>query len=262
MKWGALAIIAGSLVIFGCKKDKETETDLSSAEDQTQAEMVYDQVFKQVDESANTMGLKKGGYPIIMIDTTASPRTMRIYYGDTNYLCLDGNYRRGSILVSWTGRYRDQGTLISIGFENFYQNDNKVSGTKTILNNGRNSSGYLNYTITVNGQIIRSDGGVHTWTSNRTRTWVAGESTLSPNDDIYEISGSASGKNRNGVSYTSTITTNLRVDLSCQWRIVSGVIEITPEGKSLRKVDFGSGACDRLVTVTVNGKTRTFERRK
>jgi hypothetical protein len=81
-------------------------------------------------------------------------------------------------------------------------------------------------------------------------------------DDVYEITGSTTGVNRNGISYVAQIITKLRVELACEWRIVSGVIEVTPEGKSVRKIDFGSGACDRLVTVTVNGKTKTFSRRK
>jgi hypothetical protein len=50
--------------------------------------------------------------------------------------------------------------------------------------------------------------------------------------------------------------------MSCQWRIVSGTIEMNPEGKSTRTIDYGNGNCDNEISVTVNGKTRTMSRRK
>jgi hypothetical protein len=262
MKFGMYAIVASALLFSSCKKDKEIETDLTSAEDQSQGEMVYDQVFKQVDESATTAGLGKGTYPIVTIDSSVSPTTMRIYYGETNFLCKDGNYRRGAILVSWTGRYRAEGTAITISFSDFYQNDNKVEGTKIVTNTGRNAAGNLTFSIVVSGKVTNAEGKTHTWNSNRTRTWIEGESTLEVSDDVYEIGGNTNGVNRNGLTYTSKITKNLRVVMSCEWRVVSGTVEVTPEGKSLRTIDFGTGACDRLVTVSVDGKSKTFERRK
>lgn len=262
-KAAGLAVIAGSLMFAGCKKSESEDTDITSAEDQSQAEMVYDQVFKQVDEASNDQGLKKT-YPIVTIDTVASPRSMTIDYGTINFLCKDGNYRRGKILVNWTGKYREKNTVINISFDNFFQNDNQVEGTKTVTNMGRNSNGQMTFTIVVDGKItLASSGGVITWTSNRTRTWISGENTpLISSDDIYEISGSNTGINRKGNAYTATITKNLRVDLGCLWRITSGTIDITPSGKPTRTVDFGNGACDRIITVTVNGKTRTFQRNK
>jgi hypothetical protein len=262
LKFGMYAIVASALLFSSCKKDKEIETDLTSAEDQSQGEMVYDQVFKQVDESATVAGLGKGTYPIVTIDSSISPATMRIYYGETNFLCKDGNYRRGTILVSWTGRYRAEGTAITITFSDFFQNDNKVEGTKIVTNTGRNANDNLTFSIVVSGKVINTDGKSHTWNSNRTRTWIEGEATAETSDDIYEISGTTNGINRNNLTYTAKITKSLRVVMSCEWRVVSGTVEVTPEGKSVRTIDFGNGACDRLVTVSVNGKSKTFERRK
>ncbi|MDZ4668658.1 MAG: hypothetical protein SGJ00_12360 [bacterium] len=260
--WVLTLCLFSTLLFSSCKKNKELDTDITSAEDQSEGELVYDQIFKQVDQAAGDEGLKKGAYPIITKDTFANPKTMRINYGTSNYLCLDGNYRRGLILVSWTGRYRDAGTAIQVGFDGFYQNNNLVEGTKSITNNGPNALGELSYTIVVNGKITNPSLQSHSWNSNRTRTWVAGQNTLTALDDVYEITGTTSGTNRNGINYAAQITTKLRVELACDWRIVSGVIEVTPEGKNLRKIDFGNGACNGLVTVSVNGRTKTFSRKK
>jgi hypothetical protein len=260
--WVSTLFLLSTLLFSSCKKEKELDTDVISAEDQSQGELVYDQVFNEVDQAADDAGLKKAGFPIITKDTVSSPRTMRIDYGTSNYLCLDGNYRRGVILVSWTGRYRETGTQIQIGFEGFFQNDNLVEGTKSITNNGPNALGQLSYTIVVNGKITTPELKTHTWNSNRIRTWIAGQNTVLAIDDEYEITGNTNGINRNGVNYTAQISSKLLVKLSCEWRVVSGIIEITPEGKSIRKVDFGNGLCDAMVTVTVNGKTKSISRRK
>lgn len=248
--------LAFTIAFTACKKKEEADSDeLATSEDMALAENQFDQVFKEVDAGANEVGLRKSGFPIVTIDTLESPKTMTIDYGDTNYLCRDGNYRRGKVLVSWTGRYRENGTVITTTFDRFYQNDNKVEGTKTVTNTGRNTDGNLVFTINVQGTIINTANERITWNSTRTRTWIGGENTPAWNDDKYTISGNTNGINRNGFSFTANTTTPLTIDLSCQWRIVSGVIELTPQGKPTRTIDYGNGACDRLATVSVRGRT-------
>jgi hypothetical protein len=48
------------------------------------------------------------------------------------------------------------------------------------------------------------------------------------------------------------ITDPLRVEIGCPW-LVSGDLEVRPEGLSSRVVDYGDGNCDSKVVVTVNG---------
>jgi hypothetical protein len=194
-------------------------------------------------------------------DTVSNPRIITIDFGSTNCLCNDGRYRRGKIIVSYAdGRYFDIGSVKTITFDNYFRNDNQVEGTRTVTNNGRNSANQLNWTINAqNMKITRPDGSFHTWNSTRTRTMLNGESTpLNWRDDEYNISGSASGVNVRGVAYTATITTPLHRKLDCRW-IDSGVIKITPDDKPTRTLDYGNGACDRLLTVSVNNRSRTIE---
>lgn len=256
-------MVALGLSFSACKKNSNTEdSDLVSSEDQSQGETHYDQVFKEVDGASSDAGMKKGGYPIVTIDSTTSPRTMSINYGTVNFSCKDGNYRRGMILVNWNGKYRSEGTVINISFSDFYQNDNHIEGSKSISNNGRNAKDQLSFTIVVNGKVTTTTGETHTWNSNRTRTWIAGEATKEWNDDKYEITGTTNGVNRKGLTYNANITKALMVDLSCQYRFVSGIIELTPEGKSKRVIDFGNGACDNQVTVTMNGKSHIITKKR
>jgi hypothetical protein len=261
LKLTLMIAMLSALSFYSCKKDSALDNEMTSSEDMALSEATFDQVFKEVDDNATEAGLKKG-YPIITIDSLSTPKTMNIDYGTTNFLCKDGNYRRGKILVSWTGRYRDVNTIITIGFDNFFQNDNKVEGSKTINNKGRNNLDQLTYEIVVDGKITNTANEVITWKSTRTRTWTKGESTRTWLDDEYTISGEANGINRNGLSFTGKITSPLNIKLSCEWRIVAGVIEFTPEGKATRTIDYGNGSCDRLATVTVKDKTYTITLRR
>jgi hypothetical protein len=72
-----------------------------------------------------------------------------------------------------------------------------------------------------------------------------------------QISGSNSGIDRNGLRWTSTITSPLVRELNCNW-INKGTIVITPEGKPERKVDFGDGTCDNKGTITIEGNYFEF----
>jgi hypothetical protein len=255
-------ILLMSITFLACKKDNEVDTDITSLEDQSQGEMTFDLVYSEVNEASENLGLKKAGYPIVTVDSSVSPYQMKIDYGTTNYVCKDGNLRRGIIWVKWTGAYRTPGTKLQISFENFYQNNNLVEGEKSIVNNGLNALGQLSFTIEVSGKITTPSAETFTWKSNRTRVWVAGLNTAARIDDVYEISGTGSGINRKGISFTSEISKVLRVVNACTHKIVSGILIVKPENKMDRTIDFGSGACDELIIITVNGKTRTISRRK
>jgi hypothetical protein len=92
-----------------------------------------------------------------------------------------------------------------------------------------------------------------TWTSSRNREWIAGSATqFNWLDDEYSITGSASGTNFEGTSFTVNITSPLIVKLDCRW-ITKGTFDLTPTGKLTRTFDYGNGSCDANATVTING---------
>ena len=93
----------------------------------------------------------------------------------------------------------------------------------------------------------------------KTMKQIAGFSTKGDaSDDIFSISGSSSGKNREGRTFTTTITNPLIKKTNCKW-LSSGTLELTPNGFAARTVDFGSGTCDDDATFTVNGQTISFK---
>jgi hypothetical protein len=257
-----IALLAFALATVSCKKDSNESLDMDtqSSTDNYLAEHHVNDEVKQVQDAAQNNNLGKAG-PTVIIDSTSSPRVMTIDYG-TGTVCNDGKLRSGKLVVTWTGRYRDVGTVITITPDNFYQNGNHIEGTKTITNNGRNSSNNLTFSVVVsNAKITTADGKIRTWSATRSREWISGESTpLNPSDDVYLITGSSNGVNANGKTFTSTITQALRFDLSCQYRLTAGEVEVVPEGKTARVVNYGNGACDGSFTVKIGSRTITVNR--
>jgi len=267
----ALGAVLGTT---SCKKRKLNKSTVTS-QDNAIAEMVFNDAFKVTEDAMKDNGLEKSGLGLSStynscatvsltppLGDTTFPKTLTIDFGSVNCEDAYGIERRGKVIATTTGYYRDAGTVITITTENYYVNDYKVEGTKTVTNNGLNSDNQTYFTIVISGAVITyPNGDVASYESNRIRTWVIGEATqglLGILDDEYDITGTASGINREGRSYTMTVTSALRVAILCRW-VKQGTIEIQPEDLYLRTVDFGDGTCDNDASVTINSKVYNFQ---
>ncbi|HIN39673.1 MAG TPA: hypothetical protein EYM84_05320 [Flavobacteriales bacterium] len=283
-----LLVIYCLLVSTSCKKRK-LNRQTTTAEDNALAENLFDDVLKNINEVAEEENLdgtgKMGSTDYTFSSSCATitlnppawdtngtwnttfPKTLTIDFGTVNCTGNDGKNRKGKIVSVFSGKYNVTGTIITTTLQNYHIDDYSVEGTKTITNTGSNS-----FSIVVDGAVASPDGSQEvTWSSTRTRTWIEGQNTgfwtLNPDssccmffngilDDVYSISGTAEGTNREGRSFTVNITTPLRVQF-CGWlpEITEGVLEIQPEDLKKRTVDFGNKDCDRQYTVTIKNKT-------
>jgi hypothetical protein len=267
-------IAALSATVFtGCRRDEE-DNDTNAAGDNALAEAMFADVTNISDEAGRTGSLSN--YRIdpnsnailsqcatITFDSlnVADVDTLTIDFGATNCTGNDGRNRRGKIIVQYSGAYRDSGSTHNISFDNYFVNDNQILGSKTVTNNGHNAAGNLVYSINVNGSIIlASSGGTITWTSTRQREWTQGESTMQWNDDIYSITGSASGTSASGENFSVNITSPLirNMAFGCRRHFVQGTFQLTPGNRPMRTVDFGTGTCDNTATVTIGNNTYTI----
>jgi hypothetical protein len=263
LKWFKVLTLSVTLTfaLSGCKKEDDDD-DTSAASDNALADQAFTDVSSIADEAANgsVESFKTLSHCATVTHDSASagdPDTLTIDFGSVNCTGHDGRMRRGKIVVTYTGRYRDAGSTHTITFDNYFVNDNQVLGTKTVTNEGLNTAGHTYFTIVEDGSIILADGGgTITRVSNRSREWIEGESTLVLSDDVYLITGSATGVSAQGTNVVATITDALRVELDCRW-ITAGKAEVTPSGRLPRIVDFGAGTCDNQATVTIG--TRTFD---
>ena len=253
----ALALILG-VFYTGCDKSKDEiiDTDTSSANDNSTSENAFSDIFKSVSGiSDSDAGLRTANCETITIDTTVGsttggfPKTVTIDYS----ACSN---KKGKIKAIFTGRWRSSGTTITIiADSNYHFGLNKVNcGTHIILNRGI-ISGHKTYDVNVTGALITTPGGGISWSSTRTISWIAGDSTLDTQDDVYSITGQTTGTSAKGVTFTAAITSPLIIAMNCPW-IESGVISLTPKNKKTRTIDFGTaGTCDNKATATFNGKT-------
>ena len=266
------SILIGLMIIAistGCKKETDTIEaipDMSDVSDEVFAETVFDNIDNIADEAfMGVYGLLKSDdddgkildqCAVITHDTISIPHLITIDFGDTNCLCQDGRYRRGMILISYTGHYADSAAMRNITSEDYFVNDNEVIFTKTITNTGRNELGNLTWSIVADGTIIFATDmeGNLTWHSERTREWTEGEETYFRWDDVYLIRGDGNSVRPNGESLTKEIIEPIMKKLSCRW-FVSGIVKITPSSNPVRILNYGNGECDRFATVTINGHT-------
>jgi hypothetical protein len=271
-----LAITFGlGLVLSSCGKfryDKDQSAVVNS-----KVESAFDEMTNISDQAitGNMVYYKNGGvivrHPgdkpltqktacnvIITIDTIGSVKTVTVDYGTSNCDCNDGKTRRGKIITTFTGFYHAQGTIITHTPVDYYVNDIKIDGTKTVENMGLNASGKPYFNVQINGVATLTSGETLTYTSTRVRTWTDGFNTLLNRfDDEYDITGTAVGVFSSGGGYTTNITSPVHIKVGCGFP-VSGTLEITPQSHPVRVLDYGTGTCDATFTVTVNGHTYTF----
>lgn len=265
-KYYIISFLIAAIINSSCQREDEItqiDSDTTTAKDHALAEFLFNEVQTIADQAQqgnlgnfrevnDTLYL---GCAIIIRDTVSNPKTITVDFGSNNCLCQDGRNRRGKIISSYIGNYRDSGTVITHITEEYFVNDHKINATKTVTNKGKNASNQSWFQIIENGTIIKANnGGTINWSSNRIRKWVNGELTANGvwQDDVYEITGTANGTSSNNIIFSVLITSPLQIKLNCQF-ISSGKLEFSPSNRPIRHIDFGNEICDNLATVTING---------
>ncbi|MGV3610445.1 MAG: hypothetical protein ACO1N0_05825 [Fluviicola sp.] len=215
-------------------------------------------IYRYQDSHEVTEAEKADCNVIITIDTVGSSDTITIDWGNNNCTCQDYKQRRGKLIIAYNGPYYHQGTIIRYTPVNYYVNDIKVEGLMTVENMGLNASNQPHYNVNVNGVVTLTTGEIATYTSAQVRTFTNGYNTvLNIYDDEWDITGTANAQVVNGDGYAANTTSPLHVKVGCPY-ITSGVLQITPTGKSMRTIDYGQGTCDGTFTIEINGNTYTI----
>jgi len=263
-----IAFLGGTLLFSSCEKENNliSNTDLDLAEDEVLTEAIFNDIMETADIAMHyvdglvlksTVVVDSCPY-IIVKDSIDNIRVITIDYGGG---CegFYGNTRAGMIKIVLNGRYMEMNSVRTITLIDYYINGIHVEGTKTVTNNGLNENQDLSFSVELTGGKITTPGGiVITREFSHTREWVQGSST--PHniwDDVYFISGFASGTSYKGETYSRTITNPLEWAASCRF-LKSGTIVIEVEGKLPITIDYGNGECDAEATVTRDGNTRTI----
>lgn len=264
------------------KEDKEVDNETQSAVDNAVCEQQFMAITPVVNEKGiNEAGIKKiaascGTWTILgaignttitpsandTLDSNADgfydngPVTFEIDYGtSTGCLASDSfSTRYGVIRITTAKRWTAYNNPVTIDLLNYKINTINYSAQiiitrldsvtiTTQINNGHCTNGTWNIDYT-GTKTIKQIGGYSTKTDE--------------SDDVISITGNSSGKNRDGRTFTTNITSALIKKSTCKF-MTSGTVDVTPDGFKTRTVDFGNGACDDDATYTVNGQTISFK---
>jgi hypothetical protein len=267
----AVAVALVGVTATSCKKEKP-DTETQSAVDNNICETEFGKSMTTINGFAIKENGIKGmqdaadmmaGNPTIIVDPADTldgfPVTMTIDYGSgTSFTtdAVDGKVRTGKIICVFSDNWSNVGAHVKVTMVNYVSGGIAYSCDSMKITHTSASS--FTHQIFKGRCTSSAWSNPLQWEGTRTFAQTAGMATpLNPLDDVYSLSGNASGVNRDGKSYTVSITQPIVKATACSW-VQSGRVDITPEGLAVRTVDYGNGTCDAAATLTINGNTFTF----
>jgi hypothetical protein len=252
-----------------CQKDDSSTVavdEVTLTQQETQSEEIMNDVDLLVDEaidtnasglkSATTLGLAYlNDCPVITVNTEVSPEVLTIDFG-TACTGEDGKVRSGKIIVT-SASFKTFPSIRTKTFENFYVDGKKVVGEviKTISKDQENNirTAEINEDVTI---TFANGEGTAQRTANITRQYDRGERLIRLDNQLV-IWGTAEFTRINGVKITKTISQdNPLIFRNACHHIVSGIVSVTTTNNRDWTIDYGSGTCDNIATLTINGKSR------
>lgn len=248
--------------VFSCKKAAENTNTQTAADN-----AICEGEFMRVLPTANSIAVKSagngvgrvtgGGYPTVSVDTTHGwPHILTINYGPSPGVTdsSDGKTRSGLMVMQFSNYWHIPGSIITINLDaasNYMVNGVQYQGVITLTRNSATS-------FSVNISNAKCTKANPAWTilysATRTYTWTSGYNDSIPSNDVFSITGSASGTDRNGVNYDMKINSPIIKTGDCPY-ITQGNVTISTSNNNTYTVDFGNGNCDNQATVTINGNS-------
>lgn len=181
---------------------------------------------------------------------TGFPKTILLVF-DSTCTSPRGLVRKGTIRIVISDSIRRPGSTAVMTFENYFVNGFKREGTITWTNTSLPPVKSWERKVE-NGKITAPSGIYWLHRSIRTVTQTAGSSTPELLDDIFSIAGNGSITNIAGVTRSAAITEPLQKKFTCA-NIDKGKIRF--EGPNhFAVLDYGDGTCDRMATISINGR--------
>lgn len=276
-----LALISLSITLGSCKKKEEVDNETQSVVDNAICEQHFMSVaptlFLKATGSPKHNGFRvatcgQGTWILVGNDTTTS------HFQNDTVINISGRYVNGPVnfIIDYnqTSGCPDVDNITKLGKIKI-KSSHKWSAitTQTINTVATATITYVNYVadgITYNGIVTltrTTNGTIHT-----IRTQVAGGNCTKDGWNIYYtcdksieqnsngdalITGSSTGINRDGRSFSASVTTPLFKPFNYKY-ITSGQLDITPDKLKARTVNFGNGTLDNKATFSVGGQIFEF----
>jgi hypothetical protein len=268
-------LITVSLLIFMSCNKKEDIPALDTTD--ADLETLFDDSFEEIDAIVETsltlynvygrISEKKEGDMEVLIGCAvtnhdAENKKITIDFGE-GCVGLLGRVRTGRIIITYTDNILIPGSETVVTFDNFTINGVKVEGIRTKTNVSSTIFEPVKFYIKLEGGKFtwpeEQGGGVAERELYQYRTWTRAGNPL---NDEFTVEGTASGKNRIGIAYNVRILLPVKYKRAC-WASgvfmpVEGLKEIKTDDKEIL-IDFGTGECDRYITVTLDGRLWQYQ---
>ncbi len=277
-----ILVLVLTLTIFSCnKEDNGSSISAEDAKVSAKIDAMNDDVTGIVEEQESNTYLdatagKTGDLAVSVLTncatitrvpafgtppTVGQTVTKTIDFG-SNCILDNGNVVSGRIIITFVFQPEATSHTITYAFDNFRHNGIAFNGnktfTRTMITTTANPTPHPQVTMTMDYTATLENGAVYSRVGTRVREIIEGFGNLILADNVYSITGSWITTAPSGATQNSTITTPLRVKMSCiavnKPLLVSGVITIV-RNNTIATLDFGNGDCDNLAEFTVNGNT-------
>jgi len=197
---------------------------------------------------------------VVNITSTSWTRTVTF-----NNCVFNGNTLTGQIVASGTlplPSDASTGYTINYQFVNFTHNGILIEGNRSITrrfaSSQLSSNNHPIHVMDMNMTATFPNGDVYTRVGTRTRECVENFGNNNLNDNVYKVYQSITTTRPNGSqhSHVVSITSPLVFDMSCQYKLVGGILTITGPLHSA-VIDYGSGTCDNDATIAIDGGAAT-----
>jgi hypothetical protein len=277
-----MATIASLAIVFSCQEEEDPyATEASYVAEESVTDTYYedadDMAVEAVASESSTSGGKVSGLPpqrdsrfcaAVDISVTLDIESTLVHpigeividFGDG---CTDprGNVRKGKIIIHFNGPRFVSGSVITITFEDYVVNGIILKGTRTLTNITEVASGIPTFQVQLDGSVEWPDGSVATRTHCFVRSWHRNTLDDLSDDELHVVQCdqefAAEGINRKGVEYKMIIMQELVYRRGCPIAVSGKKKFINVETGKEIIIDYGSGECDRAITITVEGNIRT-----
>jgi hypothetical protein len=177
------------------------------------------------------------------------PKTVTIDFG-AGCTGPDGKFRKGKMVLHFTGPLRKPGSVVTLTFVDFYVNRAHIEGVKIFTNQSELPVHKWNITI-VDGKVSFPNGRGYKYEGTKTVKQIEGMDTRTVRDDVYKIVGRSKTEYNNGTVITIITVDPLIKKVACNWKS-EGTLKIQINEREF-KLDFGfpnNGDCDNKALLT------------
>jgi hypothetical protein len=269
LKIPALFLSLFLFVFISCNKDdKNTSTQPTTELSTTVQLSVADDQLNEglataMDAADGTEDGSADMRPVSCATITANLdlKTITIDFGSGCLNPVTGKTRSGKIIVGYTGSSYALATERTIRFENFKTVDTVTMNGEFTQSNIVRGNNKINFSLSTSDFTFLFPGGkTHVLVAyNHNFIVDLGNNIRDISDNSTTISGNTTGINTEGEPYSVTTTVPVVFNGECSaskiFYPVTGAYDVKIGNKPKFNISWGTGACDKVVTITYLGTT-------